>query len=198
MRQDPATEADADAEPPVSKTRRKKEMHELQALGERLTGLNNGQLAALPMPEDLRDAILDFRGMTKHEARRRQLQYIGRIMREVDAEPIREKLREWDGQSRGAVAAQHRLERWRDRLIEEEAALAEFIAEHRGAAELDIQHLRGLIRQAREERAREKPPKHYRELYRELKRIADSAPGSASAADDAGAAAATGPEDDHA
>lgn len=185
MRQDPATESDADSDTPVSKTRRKKEMHELQSLGERLTGLNTGQLAALPMPEDLRDAILDFRGMTKHEARRRQLQYIGRIMRDVDAEPIREKLREWDGQSRGAIAAQHRLERWRDRLIEDDAALAEFIADHRGAAELDIQHLRGLVRHAREERLREKPPKHYRELYRELKRIADSAPGIGEAGDEA-------------
>lgn len=162
------------AEAPPSKTRRKKDMHELQDLGERLSELNHGQLQALPLPADLREAIIEFRAMTKHGARRRQLQFIGRLMREVDAEPIREKLRAWDGQSRSAVAEQHRLERWRERLLEDEGALAEYIAAHRGGSEaIDIPHLRTLIRNAREERLREKPPKHFRDLFRELKRIAD-------------------------
>lgn len=162
---------------PVSKTRRKKDMHELQALGERLTALNKSQLDALTLPEDLLDAVLDAHSITKHEARRRHLQFIGRLMRSVDPEPIREKLAEWDGQSSSATAEQHRLERWRERLIEEEGALAEFIEAYRAAqAIIDIQHLRSLIRHVRDDRVRDKPQRHYRELFRELKRISDGVP----------------------
>jgi ribosome-associated protein len=155
----------------ISKTRRKQEMHELQALGERLAGLNNRQLEALALPEDLHEAVVDSRSITKHEARRRHMQFIGRLMRSVDAEPIREKLKEWDGQSKDATALQHQLERWRERLIDDEAALSEYLDAHPG---VDIQHLRALIRHCRDERLHNKPPRHYRELFRELKRIAEA------------------------
>src|SRR5687768_13033251 len=107
----------------VSKTQRKREMIELQALGERLTELNDEQLAGLDLPEDLRDAVADSRRITRHEARRRHMQYIGRLMRSIDPEPIRAKLGEWDGQSTEATAALHRLERVRDALIADDAAL---------------------------------------------------------------------------
>ena len=91
---DPSNDDDEDGDGSVSKTRRKQEMHELQALGERLVELNNRQLQALALPEDLHEAVMDSRAITKHEARRRHLQFIGRLMRSVDAEPIREKLKE--------------------------------------------------------------------------------------------------------
>src|SRR5207247_1656048 len=102
------------AEEKPSKTARKRAMHELQTLGERLIGLNSEQLAAIALPEDLQDAIERARRITKHEARRRQLQYIGRLMRAVDPEPIREKLKAWDGVSTEETARVHRIERWRE------------------------------------------------------------------------------------
>ena len=104
-----------DAERP-SKTRRKKDMHELQALGERLVELSSAQLAQVDMPDDLRDAVLEARRITGREGRRRQLQYIGRLMRDIDPAPIRAKLDEWHGQSREATAQMHAIERWRERL----------------------------------------------------------------------------------
>lgn len=151
-----------------SKTRLKKEMHQLQALGERLVELSPEHLALIPLEEDLRDAVLEARRMTRREARRRQLQYIGRLMREVDPVPIRERIDLLDGRSREHAALIQRLERWRERLLEDEAALAAFAREH---AVRDWRALRILVREARRERAEGRPPRRYRELFRALKDI---------------------------
>ena len=151
-----------------SKTQRKREMHELQALGVRLVELNSEQLAAVGLPEGLRDAIEFARRTTKHEARRRQMQYIGKLMRSIDPEPIREKLKIWDGVSAQHTAQQHRVERWRDRLLEDETAVDELVRTHPG---IDTRHLRALARKARDERAAGSPPRAYRELFRALREI---------------------------
>src|SRR5882762_8046137 len=102
-------------------------MHELQTLGERQVGLNSEQLTAIALPEGLQDAIERARRITKHEARRRQLQYIGRLMRDVDPEPIREKLRAWDGVSTEETARVHRIERWREKLLEGDGAIGALV-----------------------------------------------------------------------
>jgi len=158
-----------------SKTRRKQDMHALQALGAALVALGPGQLAAIDMPESLREAVLAAKRIASREARRRQLQYIGRLMRAVDPAPIRAKLDEWRGQSREATAALHRLERWRGRLLADERALTEFATEFPGA---DLQRLRALVRNARDEQAggeRDgKPPRAFRALFREIKAIMES------------------------
>src|SRR5258708_17982188 len=107
------------AEEKPSKTELKRVMHELQALGERLIGLNPEQLAAIVLPENLHEAVEQARRITKHEARRRQLQYIGRLMRDVDPEPIREKLKVWDGVSIEETARLHRIERGREKFLED-------------------------------------------------------------------------------
>lgn len=151
-----------------SKTQRKRQMHELQALGERLVALNGQQLDAIGLPEDLRAAVGEASRITRHEARRRHMQYIGRLMREVDPEPIREKLAVWDGVSREHGAKLRLAERWRERLLEDEAALAEFVREHPDA---DSQRLRSLVRAAVAERDAERAPRSYRELFRLLREI---------------------------
>ena len=151
-----------------SKTQRKREMHELQALGARLVELNSEQLAAVGLPEELREAVEFARRTTKNEARRRQMQYIGKLMRSVDPEPIRERLKVWDGVSAEHTARQHRVERWRDRLLEDEAAVDELARIHPG---IDTRHLRALSRKAREERGAGSPPRAYRELFRTLREI---------------------------
>jgi ribosome-associated protein len=155
--------AQADARP--SKTRRKQEMTALQQLGEDLLRLNPAQLARIDLPEALRDALRETHRITAHEGRRRQLQYIGRLMRQVDPEPIRRALDDATGASRAAVALMHRCERLRDRLIDDDVALTDFLSEH---PHVDAQHVRALIRAARKDLATSAPPKHARDLYRWL------------------------------
>lgn len=149
----------------VSKTRRKREMHELQALGAALVELPESQIRLFELPEDLARAVLDARRISSHEAKRRQLQYIGRLMREIDPEPLRARLAAIQGGSAQATARHRRLEAWRSRLLADDAALTEYAAAHPAA---DLQELRTLIRNARKEQKEGKPPRAYRELFRRL------------------------------
>jgi len=151
-----------------SKTRRKQQMHELQALGERLVTLSAGQLDGIGLPEGLRTAVAEAQSMTGRESRRRQMQYIGRLMRDVDPDPIREQIAAWEGVSREHAAKLHGIERWRERLLDDEAAIGELLRERPGA---DSQRLRVLIGNARAEREAARQPKSYRELFRLLRDI---------------------------
>lgn len=157
----------------ISKTRRKLEMHALQALGEALVALPEAQLKTFDLPEDLLAAIAEARSIRAHGGLRRQLQYIGKLMRGIDPEPIRARLAALEGNSRAATAELHRLERWRERLLDEPAALEELLALRRVA---DVQSLRATLRAAIAERAASKPPKHQRELFRRLREIFESPP----------------------
>ena len=158
---------------PTSKTRRKKDMLALQDLGTQLVELNEDQLESMQLPESLLGAVLEARRLTKHEARRRQMQYIGRLMRNIDATPIRDRLEEWRGQGREHTAQLHTLERWRDQLLADDPALARFLNEYPGA---DSQKLRTLLRNARREQTESLPPKSYRELFRVLRDIITAEP----------------------
>lgn len=151
-----------------SKTQRKKQMLELQELGAELVALNEEQLASMALPDNLHEAIAAARRMTKFEARRRQLQYIGKLMRTIDAEPIRARLDAWQTSSREHSARLHRIERWRERLLAEDGALAEFVEIHPHA---DAQRLRALARNAQRERAANQPPRSYRALFHLLRDI---------------------------
>jgi len=157
----------------VSKTRKKREMHELQALGVALAELSESQLKEMRLGEDLLEALLEAKRIRSHEAKRRQMQYIGRLMREVDPAPIRSRLAELEGSSAQATARHRRLETWRERLLDDDEALTAFAAEHPGA---DLQALRTLIRNARKEQKESKPPRAYRELFRVLKEIESPTP----------------------
>lgn len=148
-----------------SKTQRKKEMTALQVLGTQLVGLNAAQLQQIDLPERLREAIVAAQKITAHEGRRRQIQFIGKLMRQVEAEPIERALDDLIGDSRAAVALMHRCERWRERLLDDDAALTELLQAH---ARFDVQALRALIRSARRERDKQLAPRHGRELYRLL------------------------------
>ena len=151
-----------------SKTRIKRQMHELQAIGERLVSLSAAQLDTMELPEDLRDALDQAHRVSGRESRRRHMQYIGRLMRAVDPDPIREKIASWDGQLREHTTRFHGIERWRDRLLENDDALDELLREHSIA---DAQRLRALIRSARTERNSARPSKSYRELFRLLRDV---------------------------
>jgi ribosome-associated protein len=141
-------------------------MTALQDLGEDLCRLNDAQLAEVPIPDALREAIVEAQRIRQHGGKKRQMQYIGRLMRGIDAAPVREKLASWQGVSTDAKALLHRVERWRDRMLEDETCVGEFIAEYPHS---DLQRLRSLLRAIRKERELNKPPRQYRELFRVLR-----------------------------
>ena len=150
----------------TSKTRKKKDMLALQDLGVKLVELNEQQLASMQLPESLLEAVLEARRVTRREARRRQMQYIGRLMRDIDAEPIRARLAQWQGQGREHTAQLHTLERWREELLAGDQALERLLGQYPGA---DSQKLRSLIRNARREQSEALPPRSYRELFKMLR-----------------------------
>lgn len=149
-----------------SKSQLKREMTALQDLGAELVALSKERLSRIEMPDRLRDALLDAQRFTKHEAKRRQMQYIGKIMRDVDTAPLRAAMDEINGISEAANIRQHRLEKLRTRLMEDEAVFSEVARDFPAA---DIQHLRQLRRNALKEAQQGKPPRAYRELFRELR-----------------------------
>ena len=156
------------SEPQPSKTQRKKEMHALQALGEQLVELTPEQLGELALPERLADAIAAAKRINGFEARRRQMQYIGRLMREVDAAPIAERIADLKVAARRANAQHQAAEQWRERLLADEEALTELARTHPG---LDMQQLRTLIRNTRKEQTQGRPPHASRALFRVLRNL---------------------------
>ena len=156
----------SEAPPPLSKTRRKKDMHALQALGEALVDLTPAQLSGLALPEALADAIAAAKRIPTFEGRRRQMQYIGRLMRTVDPEPIAARLALLRHPRQQDNARQHAAERWRERLLAADSALTELATAHPG---IDTQQLHTLVRNARREQARGAPPKASRALFRLLR-----------------------------
>lgn len=154
----------------ISKSQHKRDMAALRDLGASLLDLPQARVDALPLSEKLAGALREARRITSHEARRRQVQYIGKLMREQDPAPIRAALAEAAGQSAAARARQKRLEQWRERLVKDDAALTEFAAEHPAA---DVQVLRTLIRNARKEIAGAHPPRAQRELFRVVRELVD-------------------------
>ena len=150
-----------------SRTRRKLDDLALQELGEALVAVPEGKLAELGLPERLGDAIVHARSISKFGALRRQMQYIGRLMREEgDAETIRAKLDAWNGVSVEETARLHLIERWRLKLLNDDTALDALIAAYPRA---DIQRLRTLTRNTKREKEAEKPPKSFRELFQVLR-----------------------------
>jgi len=150
-----------------SKTRVKQQMHELQRLGERLVGLSPAQLQRMELPEQLRDQIDLARRVRAREALRRQMQYIGRLMREADVEAIRARLSIITGESEVSVGLMHRCERLREQLLSDDRAMTEFLSGH---PQVDAQWLHAKIRAARRERDDGTAPRNLRDLYRWLHR----------------------------
>ncbi len=168
-----------------SKSQLKREMTELQKLGEELVAQPRDRVKRVPMPEDVRDVILECQLIKDHEGRRRQMQFVGKKMRTLDAEEIaviQRTIDSWKGLSKADTAAMHALERRREKLLTDDKALTVLLAEH---PELDVQHLRTLIRNARREQAENKPPKAYREIFQILKQLAGKAGGEQDADDEA-------------
>jgi len=152
-----------------SKSQIKREMEALQVLGQKLTELKPAQLKKIPMGEDLAHAIKESYNITQREAKRRHLQFIGKLMRDEDAEAIQYALDEFDSSSHRHAQELHQLENWRERLIsEEKSALSEFIESYNN---IDVQHLRQLVRNAKKEKTNEKNSGAAKKLFQYIRTI---------------------------
>lgn len=138
----------------------------LQELGERLVALPPHKVREAALPDDLRNAVLEAQRIRAHGGRRRQIQYVGKLMRGVDAHAVRAVLDAATNDDRSGTARMHALERWRDALLADDRAQTEFLDKYPGS---DAQQLRQLVRGARAEAGVDKPPRSTRQLYQFLK-----------------------------
>ncbi|MEO3678438.1 ribosome biogenesis factor YjgA [Rheinheimera sp. FR7-31] len=156
-----------DEEEGKSKSQVKREMHELQKLGEELVALSAAARAKVPLDDELKDALqLADKLGNKREALRRHIQFIGRLMRSRDLEPIEQALAILRNTNQAATRQFHKVEHWRDKLLSDNDALTEFIAVY---PDVDVQQLRQLIRNAKREQEKQQPPKYFRELFQLIK-----------------------------
>lgn len=152
----------------VSKSEIKRDAEQLKKLGENLINLTPANLAKIPLDDSLREAI-ELAQRLRLEARRRQIQYIGKLLRNRDPEPIQEALDKVENRHNQQLALLQKLEITRDQLLEKgDVALNSLLEEY---PELDRQHLRNLIRSAQKEKQANKPPKNYREIFQYLKSV---------------------------
>lgn len=153
-----------------SKSRLKQQSHELQELGAALAGLSDASLKGIEMPENLRDAILQYRRTRTHEGRRRQMQYVGKLMHGADADALREAVAAATLGTAQSALVLHEAERWRADLIASDDATTRWLDEH---PDTDSQQLRSLVRAARRDAAGLAPearqPKSFRELFQFIK-----------------------------
>jgi ribosome-associated protein len=171
----PADEENDNGYDRPSKSQLKRDMHALQDLGVELIGLSKDALTRVPMPEKLNDAVREARRITDHEGRRRQVQYVGKVMRglrEDEIAAMRRVLDAINGVSKAETARLHSLERMREKLLSDDAALTDYIRLHPNA---DPQEGRTLIRNTRREIELKKPPKYFRELFQWIKLTSEAA-----------------------
>lgn len=165
-----------------SKSAKKRHMHSLQDLGQELSELPASRVAALDLPEPLRDALAEYRRTRSHEGRRRQMQLIGKLMRQADEDPIREAVAAFKLGSAKETLALHHAERWREELLASDDAIARWISSFPGT---DTQQLRSLVRAARKDAKAVVPEgevrhgRSYRELFQRIKQSLATQAGAA-------------------
>ncbi|MEC4722151.1 ribosome biogenesis factor YjgA [Noviherbaspirillum sp. CPCC 100848] len=167
-----------------SKSQLKRESTALQQLGEELVSQPKERVMRVPMPEDVREVILECQKIKDHEGRRRQMQFVGKKMRTLEEDEIaaiQKVIDSWKGASKAETAAMHALEKRRDKLLADDKALTELKEQY---PQIDVQQLRTLIRNARKEQAESKPPKAYREIFQILKQLQSPSKAAAASADE--------------
>jgi ribosome-associated protein len=163
-----------DSDAPPSKSQRRRDALELRNLATRLIRLPTSQLAQVPLDSQLRAEIDRARGIRSHVAGKRQMQYVAKLLRRSDPQPLYDALDSFDNEARQVTARQHRSEAWRDRLLEEGDSAVGALLELRRDA--DGQGIRQLIRNAGREAARNKPPAAARALFRLLRELDEREP----------------------
>ena len=161
-------------QPLASKSQRRREALETKSLALELIKLNAARLGRVPLDDAVRSAIMEARQIRSNVARKRQLQYVAKLLRRTDPEPIIQTLEEFDGEARQLTGRQHRSEAWRDFLLESGDHAVGVLMQQRN--DVDTQALRQLIRNAQNETARGKPPASARALFRLLREMDESEP----------------------
>ncbi|WP_295701081.1 ribosome biogenesis factor YjgA [Neisseria sp.] len=161
----------------VSKTQMKKQMNDLQALGMELTKLSSDTLKKIGLDEDLFEAIATYKKITSNSALKRQAQFIGRLMRDTDPAPIEAYLAKLRGDNAAHNAFLQRVEQARTRLLVDDGAITQFMADFPQA---DAGKLRTLIRNTKKEQEQNKPPKNFRALFQEIKAVMEAGQSDAS------------------
>lgn len=157
---------------PLSKTELKKQSAKLQKLGEEVVNLSDAHVRTIPMDDELEEAIMLARSLNrKKDGYRRQIQFIGKLLRQRDPAPVEEALAKLVHQHQANNAAFHALEKAREDVIARgDPAIQELVTEH---PQLDRQKLRQFHRQVKKEREKNAPPKAFRELFQYLKNAID-------------------------
>lgn len=161
----------------ISKTQMKKQMNDLQALGMELTKLSSDTLKKIGLDEDLFEAIATYKKITSNSALKRQAQFIGRLMRDTDPAPIEAYLAKLRGDNAAHNAFLQRVEQARTRLLADDGAITQFMADFPQA---DAGKLRTLIRNTKKEQEQNKPPKNFRALFQEIKAVMEAGQSDAS------------------
>lgn len=161
----------------VSKTQMKKQMNDLQALGMELTKLSSDTLKKIGLDEELFEAIATYKKITSNSALKRQAQFIGRLMRDTDPAPIEAYLAKLRGDNASHNAFLQRVEQARTRLLADDGAITQFMADFPQA---DAGKLRTLIRNTKKEQEQNKPPKNFRALFQEIKAVMEAGQSDAS------------------
>ena len=161
----------------VSKTQMKKQMNDLQALGMELTKLSSDTLKKIGLDEELFEAIATYKKITSNSALKRQAQFIGRLMRDTDPAPIEAYLAKLRGDNAAHNAFLQRVEQTRTRLLADDGAITQFMADFPQA---DAGKLRTLIRNTKKEQEQNKPPKNFRALFQEIKAVMEAGQSDAS------------------
>jgi len=151
----------------ISKSQKKRDMLALQDLGAELVDLSVESIRKMDLPEQLLTAVLDAKRIptSKHGGFKRQMQYIGKVMRQVDAAPIAEQLEAMKAPNKKQTALHHLAERWRERMLEDATAVGAFVNEF---PEADGAVLERYIQSSKDDKAKSRPPKHFRLLYQTL------------------------------
>ena len=159
--------ASPEIENSISKSQKKRDMLALQDIGVELVGLSSEAINKLALPENLRTAVTDAKRIpkSKYGGMKRQMQYIGRLMREIDPLPIIDQLSALKAPNKKQTALHHLAERWRERLLQDDTALNAFINEF---ADADTDLLARYIQASKDDKAKNRPPKHYRLLYTQI------------------------------
>ena len=159
-------------QPAASKSQRRREALETRSLASELIKLSAARLGRVPLDDAVRSAIMEARQIRSHVAGKRQLQYVAKLLRRIDPEPIIQTLEEFDGEARQLTGRQHRTEAWRDFLLESgDPAVGVLMQQHN---DVDTQAIRQLIRNTHKEAARNKPPASARALFRLLREMDES------------------------
>ena len=172
MNEDNFDNLEYDDENWVSRSQKKRDVEALQDIGVRLVELKPDQLEKIDISDTLHDAVIEAKRLTSRSAIRRHMQYIGKLMRNEDGEEIQAAIDRFDVTTQAHNQVFHKLEKWRDRLINNEKGMLDVILTE--YPQTDMQHLRQLVRNAQKEQSQNKPPAATRKLFKYLRELEET------------------------